>query len=307
MPSPAIPIRQVRDLGDVLNVTFQFMRQNARSLSKSLLFILGPPVFLCLAGFTLLMLGVNAEPSDNGGDALMVLWGFLLLVLAGIPLHVLPSAVTNSFLVLYQDAGPGNFDVRDVWLTVRRVFWRVLGAAVGMGVLGMALSFAAVIPCLGLIAYLGGVVYLTTTFTLAYPMLVREDIGVIDALRRCPALIKEHWWETFGVLFVANVLYYLVLSVAFMPTMVVFLVANWHAVDLEGNVPVILAGLGALGFLVLVLLRVVPELAVAFQYYSLVERKERIGLMSRIERMESTEDSLPRPSPKASAGKGGLL
>ena len=45
----AIEFRQARDAGDVLNITFQFLRQNVVKLGKSLLFFVAPTMALATA------------------------------------------------------------------------------------------------------------------------------------------------------------------------------------------------------------------------------------------------------------------
>ena len=86
-----------------------------------------------------------------------------------------------------------------------------------------------------------------------------------------------------GVL--ANLVYFIGLMASMMPAFMLTGLAGFSGFDLgEGSV---VAGLlivgGVVFFIVLVMLRVVPELAATFQYFSLVEHKEHVGLQARIE------------------------
>ena len=60
-PPNAIDFRQIRTVGDVLNSTFLFLRQNTEKLGKSLLFYLAPVAAL-MAIFSTLTQSSLANP-----------------------------------------------------------------------------------------------------------------------------------------------------------------------------------------------------------------------------------------------------
>ena len=289
-----IELWKVRDVGDVLNVTFEFIRQNYEKIGKSLLFIVGPATALTVGAFTMIVFGIatldTAAGTDLGTGVLVS--GFFILVIFGVILQVLPSLVINAFGVLYQDHGPGVVDVADVWHLVKKRFWSFLGALIVIGFMGFVVGFISIIPCLGTIIYLIGSLYITVTFSLVYPMLMRERIGVFDALSRCVNLIKHSWWATFGVVFLANFIYIMAVGICFVPLFVALIAADFNDITFfeSGYFQIAIVLAGIVGVLVFVLLRAVPELAVMFQYFNLVERKERPGLMAQIDAIDPSDD-----------------
>ena len=300
-----IELWKVRDVGDVLNVTFEFIRQNYKTLGKSLLFIVGPVTALTMAGVTMMIFGIGTLDSTNAADGVLSVgllgMGFLLLMTFGIILQVLPSLVVNAFGVLYQDHGPGVVEVADVWHLSKRRFWAFLGALILIGIMGVVIGAISIIPCLGAIVYLIGSFYIAVTFSLVYPMLMRERIGVFDALSRCVKLVKSSWWATCGVVFLANFIYIMAIGICFVPLLLASTVADFNDLDFfeSGYFQVVLVLVGVVGLLVFVLLRAVPELAVMFQYFNLVERKERPGLMAQIDAIDPSDapDTLSPDNP----------
>jgi len=302
-PNTRIEFRQVRDVGDVLNVSFQFIRQNYLILGKGLLFIVGPFLILSsIFGTLIQILGMNLDPNAlSGAELISSLGSFFAIWSVTVVLGLIATSfsvlVINGYIVLYQDYGPEGIELRDIWAMIKAHFWRVTGAAFSV-VLVLIIGFPVlIIPCLGAIVYLCGFVYLLVAFSLAFPMLVREKVGVYEALRRSLALVKGYWWPTCGVLFIAGIVYAVLSTLFSTPYYMVLFSSGFFSLDGSEPGPVSSLSLIVTGLIASVgttLLYSVPLVASAFQYYSLVERKERTGLMERI---DALDESAPPPSP----------
>ena len=289
-----IILRRERDFGEVLSVTFQFLRQNAGPLVKSLLFIAGPAMALSVvvnpfAGSTGLLLNPEELLTSEGGFGTATFWVRVavgtLLSYFGMMLAV---AVVNEFVVLYQARGPGGFEVEDVWRQARRSVWKVLGTVLLLAVFFVVPAVIVIIPCLGALAYLVGVVYFTAALSLAFIVQAQEEAGVFASLGRSRALVRDRFWPTLGVAFVSGIIYY-ALSVCFaMPSLVLTGLTAFHGIEGEavpGVYGVLMKLFGVAATLGGLLTYAVPLVALAFQYFSLVEQKERTGLMERVEAM----------------------
>jgi len=127
-----------------------------------------------------------------------------------------------------------------------------------------------------------------------------ERIGFFASVSRLFRLNEGKWWSTFGIGGV-NIYIQLVFSVLlFIPWYVIYFIKMMHktgvevigkpsvAMDIIGNISLVLYSLAS------TLLYAVPLVALAFQYFNLIELKEARGLRSRIEtfgeKRGSTED-----------------
>ncbi len=313
----AIEFRQARDAGDVLNITFQFLRQNVVKLGKSLLFYVAPVMALATA------LSTQFQSSMFDPDSLIgVNLGLLGVVyFLSLLVSVMGVTVVYGYIMLYQDYGPDGFDLRDVWHMAMVRFFRILGTMLFLMFLVFVGYIAMVIPMVLIIAagsafggagtvgailvsvllvfaFLALIAYFAVILSLIFPMRMREPIGVWAATGRCFKLVKNNWWATFAVLFVAFLIY-LVLSIAVgLPYYMLYFSGGF--MTLEGGGPPVSGLLVALSVVASVggaLLYSVPLTATAFQYFSLVERKERTGLMGRIDAVGvGTNDDAREPS-----------
>jgi hypothetical protein len=299
-PDATIKLRKVRDVGDVLNDTFRFIRQNIRTLGKSLLFIAGPAIVLSsMAGAMLQISGFGMNPTDPTGfgtaDASTGLY-LVVAMVCSIAASVLSITVVHSTVILYQDYGPGGFEVQDVWTMTKSHFWTVLLALLLIGVIIIVPIVIVLIPCLGALAYFVGLIYFVVALAPLFPMLLREQIGVIDGMKRSFALVKDQWWPTLGVVFVAGIIYMMLAALFMIPYYVFFFITMMHTIDATSVSPLVNIGMiisSSLGSLATILLYSIPLIAMALQYFSLVEMKERTGLLADIEAMD--------PGPPAAA------
>lgn len=296
-PATKIEFRQVRDVSDLINATFQFLRQNFKPLGKSLLFIAGPAVALAaaaLAVFQVRYFGLIATIGEGDTESIDTdplgffagIFGPLgAALLFSMISTVLALTVVLGFIRLYQERGPGGIEVDDVWQVTKRRFWPMLGTSLVIALIMMVPVLIVVIPCLGALAFLGWIVYAMVTFSLAYPMRMQEDIGVGEALRRCRELVRDQFWPTLGALFLVYIIYYMLANAFAIPSLVVAMLFVFNTVQGEGGFvyEVLMVLTTILQTVVSTLLYAVPVVAIALQYYNLVERKERTGLMARIQ------------------------
>jgi len=284
----AIPFRKVRDFGDVLNVTFSFIRQNFALLIKSLLFLAAPVGALAMLFSSLMQARLLAFDLESLTDP-MALFGleYVAALFFGLLSVVVAIDVVFSFMVLYEERGPGGFDFTDVRRMSLQRFLGTLGTVLFLFLLVMLPVPLILIPCLGALAYLVGAVYFGIVFSLVLPMRIRERVGLVEGLQRCTQLVRGYWWPTAGVLFIAWITYSILGTLFNTPTMIMLFVSGFHGFGEGGGGPVgllftLLSMVGGLGT---TLLYSIPLVATGFQYFSLVERKERTGLMARIDQV----------------------
>lgn len=307
-----IEFQQARDFSKKLNATFEFIQQNFKSLGKSLLYIAGP---VALIG-SLLTGGLYSDYLNaafsigRNTDGLMNFIGSPKTWAqgAGSLIFILISAifivsVVYNYMLEYNARKSNRIEVDAVWTRVRQTlpayfvtfflfFVLILSAYAlaflvigGLGIMSIGLAVLAVFVVAVLL------VYLIVPLSLIFVIRAFEKIGFVEAVHRSFLLIKGKWWSTFALLFVAGLVQSMLASVFFIPWYINSFITMLHALDgqvaqqpslisqLINNVFIVLY------FLASFLLYAIPLIALAFQYFNLVELKESRGLMNRIEQM----------------------
>ena len=135
------------------------------------------------------------------------------------------------------------------------------------------------------IGWMFALFYFVVVIALLFPIRMTERIGLFDALGRGRYLVRGNYGSSFAVLFVAGILM-TILSLFFnIPGYVLTFMGGWHAVSQETSqwLSYFLTGASMLGSLGSAVLYAIPVSAVTLQYFSLVEKKEKAGLLRRIE------------------------
>ncbi|HEY9048786.1 MAG TPA: hypothetical protein VIN08_22935 [Ohtaekwangia sp.] len=315
-----IEFQQARNFSQKMSATFDFIRQNFKSFAKSMLFIAGPPVILSsiFIGdiFNRFMgLSVAASQSQFGNSSAQQMQDYFSsstfwLQILGIILFawiggVITIATTYAYMRIYSEKKTTAIEVSEVWARVRQTFWMHFGTLTLYVILMMAFFVILAIP-LGIVMGLAGVIspFLAIIGVLAFYLFVfmfsinmslifiireAENIGFFDALTRLFYLIKNKMWSTFGIGIINVLIQSTVSMVFFLPWYISFIISLMHRTsgDAFEEPSSIMTTVNSI-FLILyfvcnTLLYSLPMIALAFQYYNLVELKESRGLLSNIE------------------------
>jgi hypothetical protein len=272
MNQTKIEFRKVRDFGALLGVTFDYIRQNFRLLFKSNLligapFILLAGVFMGLYQSSLFNFRVQPEIEQFG---IPFLFSMFFMMLS----YLVITIVTYSHLILYKTSEPGNFDIDDVWQMVKRNFWMILFTGIGYSILAFIGFIFLIIPG----------VYLSIALSIIFIVRLEERLDFFDAVSRCIKIVSGNWWFTFGIIIVVGMIQGFLGFVLYVPNYIVTIFLAFAGVDSSngdlGRVLYIISSIiASLG----VILYSISTIAIAFQYYNLVERREAPGLVLRIE------------------------
>jgi hypothetical protein len=310
-----IEYHQTRDFSRKMNATFEFIKQNWKSLGKATLFIAGPPVLIAS-----LMMGSSYgqifSSSLRDPDAVLEIFMspmFWLQMLLGMILFLLATvmslATINSYIILYEELRTNEIPVALVWERVRKTFWIYFGTIVFFFLIYIALCLVIAIPigilsavapttvmfsAFGIIALMIAFVYLIFSFSLTFIIRAYEGLGFFDAIKRSFNLVKGKWWSTFGLILILSMIMGFISYIPLFPVYVIMGITTLHNVSsdptanpMEGFssvMPILLA----LYYTLQLLLSALPNIGIAFQYFNLVERKEARGLMSSIDSFGAT-------------------
>jgi hypothetical protein len=298
-----------RDFGTKISATFEFIGMHWRTLGKCLVYFVLPFTLLMGIGLGLFtnsmfnqmggVLGtkhsgwhstVGTTTSRSpfgtfsfGGMALAFVGGMLaFLLLTGTVLGYLRARMR---LPADQPVTP-----TEVWAELKARMGRMVLVIVLLGVGYVVVSFGGLM-LVGALAGLGGsavsallgfplvfalLAYLAVVLSLFFPVLWLEDNSLVGTLGRCFQLIKGHWWATFGLIAVVSIIQGMMAFVFILPQYAVMFGKMLRVPGLDSDLVGVLAQcIYAAG---IIFTYTISLLAMAFQYFNLVERKEGLGL-----------------------------
>lgn len=200
-------------------------------------------------------------------------------LIGSISFTLLLLSVYGYVVLLAQRRTPGPPPtVAEVWAVVKRSFLGTLFSLWGVGLL-VGIGF--------LFLFIPGL-YLGIALSLFFIVKLSEGTGFGATLSRCLLLTRGKWWSTFGLIFVAVlILYVVIIGVGAIAVMVSGgFSATLHA--LKDESPLVNVVLTSLGSFSTLLLYPPLLLALAFQYFNLVERREGAGLSLMVESLGQT-------------------
>lgn len=278
-----IELRKMRDFNAKMNATFEFLRQNFVPLSKALLYIGGP--FILLAGvfsgfynrYTLTLQRqetVNPAFEFVGDLAVWLSLMFLFLMLS----YIVVLIVIYEYFRLYEkQPATRSIEVSEIWPAVKTNFLPMVGASL----------LVAVVIFAGFLLLLGPGVYLSIVLSLIVPILIIEQKSIGESFTRCFKLITDKWWSTCGLIVVTGIIAVIMGQVFAIPQYIFTFLVAAHKASAETAVPpwqeaglVISSTFSTFGSS---MLQAIPLVAVGFQYYNLVERREAAGLMAKLD------------------------
>jgi hypothetical protein len=275
MNQSKIEFRKVRDFGGLINVTFEYIKKNFKVLFKSILLISAPAILL--AG---VFMGIYQSSMFNfaaSPDLAQIGIPFLISMFFIMISYLIITVVTYSHLLIYKQSETGVLEFDEVWQMVKKFFFTILFTAIGYTfIVGFGFLFL-IIPG----------IYLSIALSLIFIVRLEEECGFFDAVSRCIKLIKDNWWFTFGLIVVVGFIQGFLMYALYIPNYIVMFFVAFTGIDSESSglnrvlyiISSIIASLGTLGY-------AISTIAIAFQYYNLVERKEAPGLLQQIENIK---------------------
>ena len=278
--------RQERDFGQKISATFDFLAGHWRPLGRVLLYLVLPAALLQSILSVLVQLqlqdvvrgAVPGRPPSLGGvlGTQRAVWENLL----GSPTYWLSAMVGISFftllmlsiysyiMVLLARRAPGpEVTVAEVWAEVKRGFVGTFFSMWGVFLLIGVASFFLVLPGL----------YLSVALSIFFVVKQAEGTGFGATLSRCLRLTKGKWWSTFGlILIMALLLYMFLIGIGVIGAL---LASGFGGMAARGVDPSSLAiATTSLTTVLMALIYPLLLLALAFQYFNLVERTDGVGL-----------------------------
>ena len=303
--------RRERDFGAKVGATFEFVTAQFRPLVKCLAYFVLPGALLAGIGMGLFMnnflsrmpfassssrLGAPIEITQQYGNS-----SFSGLSFAGIGLSavgfllafLLLSSTVYGFVRVRMNTPPAEpLRPGQVWAFMWPRLGRVVGGwlllaiimFIGMGVVGGALALLG--PGFVVLLFFP-MVWMVVCLTLYFPALWMEDDGVVAAFRRSFYLIKGKWWSSLGLYMVMSLITAMFNYLFMLPFYALLMARTVLKIPgLDSEILSISAMcIYALGWILTAML---PLVAMLFQYFNLVERKDGVGLRLLVESLGQT-------------------
>jgi hypothetical protein len=270
-----IEFQRYRDFGQIINATFEFLRENFKQLAKAVIFLVGP--FILLTGIfgglyqkdLFSLTSTTTSLSEFG-----ISFG-LYILFAVISVMILISTV-YSYLIIYlrkEDELP--IEVDDVWIVVKSNIFKTILFSIGYTLVTILATILLIIPG----------IYVSIALIIIYVVGLNEGKGFFDSMSRSFYLVKNKWWFTFGLLIVLSLIQGFLGFLFQVPQYIVMFVVAFNSAD--GN------GTDSLTEIILIVTTIISTLnfvfyaisliGIAFHYFSLVEQKEAKGLLDKID------------------------
>lgn len=281
--SSLVEFQRERDIGLKISATFDFIRAHFQPLGQCLLYYAVPVplvglIAAAIAGrmfFTDSTLPVTAFAASFT-PALLLSWPVLMLG------HVMLILTVYGYMILRMDT-PAEQPIEPpmVGAWIKEHFLDTLGG-------GIALIFFMVLATLLLVI---PAIWLSVPASLYFFVRLRENRTVGDALNRSIALVKNYWWRTLGLLMLMSLIHSILpFIVQIFGTVLSFGLSSTHLLDASFAFYITQALTSLFSLLNYTLVLV----AMVFQYFHLVEKKEGRSIYSLL-------DQLGQPAPTASS------
>lgn len=294
---PQIEFYKTRQFGEKLNMSFVFLRENAGPFLKAQLLIAGPILLLLnilMSKYSLEMLNFNPmDPTANDFIAMANVYGlaFLSTIVTG---SIMP-AIAYGYMRTYQERPPLDITMSSVTNGLASRIFNIIGYNI----------LVAIVVTIGLFFFILPGIYLFVVLSLGSSIIVFENSNPIDAFGRAFTLIRGKWWSTFGLIFVMVIITYIISMLFSLPRgiMVGFdaftsimdmndpnkvLESMGELSPIQQVLSILFSALEAFGAIITYSL---TYLALAFQYFNLIERRESRGLMADIEGWQNEDET----------------
>jgi len=274
-----INFKQVREFGDIFNATFTFIRENFKNIIIPLLIYVGPLVAIFGVLYAILLtkyLGLGAfkggimqyNTFNFGLDASLYLMVIMLLAILFFTLLV---GIIYSYIIFYIEKGKDNFTHSDIFNNALKYFFQILATNIITGIFVVVGSIFCFLPGIYL-----GISMSFMTFIVMY-----EKKGVGHALKRTFEIANAKWWWNLLIIFIFSIITGIIGNVLGLPFMIIQFLFQFGALDMQYADILYMFSLSGT-YVISYLTYTIIFVAIAFQYFSIVEEKEAPDLHDRM-------------------------
>lgn len=278
-----VNFKKVRSLGDMLSDTANFLKSEWQSYFITIIKTSIIPVLIAIAAAIYFLMktipiygGIINLASINDGrfedinfNFSAITLPFVLFVFSILVAYALVTVSSLSYIKSYiNNRGVVNF--QEVQNETKNKFWSYVGLFILVYIIILIGSLFCFLPG----------IYFWVVLTLSIPILIFQNRGIGDSISDAFMLIKDNWWETFGILIVVQILTVVVSYIIDFPaskyldTAIEAFIANEDASELTKifTDPIYLL-LISFSYLIKFVLYIISTIVIAFIYFDIKGQK----------------------------------
>jgi hypothetical protein len=199
-----INFKKQRDLGAMFSDTFQFLNTEWKPFFGTILKISIIPVIIAICAivyYTMASVSFLGDFSQvTNYDVFNLNFSDLILPIsvAIVSYLIAFASITVAALSYIKSyiAHKGLVNYQEIQSLTKEKFWPYVGLFIVVGII----VFFGMLFCI-----LPGI-YFGVVLSLSFCLVIFQNKGVFDAISDSFGFIKEHWWETFGILIVVQLI-----------------------------------------------------------------------------------------------------
>lgn len=270
-----INFNQTRDLGQVLQDSSSFIRQNFLKIVKPVVIVGIIPMVL---GAFLIATSFNSifemadNPTTNPTDAVTNMFnmfpGYFLIMLGTILAHITIIGYIKLYTLGFQD-----IKLRDIAPILKSKTFPLVFSS---------LLLVAIISIGSMLCLIPGI-YFMIVFAQFFAISIIEDKSFSDAWSRCFSIIKDNWWPTFGLYFITYLIATAMYVIVYIPTYAILLAnlvtdsRTTDALETYESLSATMAIISPFYYIVGLLIAILFSVVSSFQYFSLTEKLDGSG------------------------------
>ena len=276
-----IQFKQQREIGEIISISFKFLRENYKAYFRLLVKVAGPAFLLLIAAlsyYSYSTLGdpLNSEVFLSGG--FIISFGILALTLL-LYFSVVYATVFNLIKSYIENEGKiKDSEVAD-WAKDD------LAKMFGLNIISWIFIFA------GMMLFLIPGIYVSVPLSIAMAALIFKQQGISESIAEGFKLVKDNWWMSFlSLVFIWIIIY--VISLIFQLPLIIYTfvkaftsVSEGSAADMSEMFDWVYILFSIISSLVQYIFYSIIPIGVAFLYFHLNEKKNFTGTYERIDKL----------------------
>jgi len=278
-----IEFKKQRELGEILSITFKFLRENYKDAGKIFLKLVGPAFILLIAAVTYYAWstvgisfisneGFNISEFMISAGLMLLAYLFYVTSMTGTVYHIILSYINNRGEIISSEVTTG----------MKQDFAKILMVTVISWILVFAGTMLVLIPG----------IYVAVPVSLATALLVFRRNGVMDSITDSFQLIKDNWWNTFASLLCIGLIVYLISLVFQLPAIFYFMFKAFVSAS-EGSAATSVEDMFGIGYIIIniftsiiqYLVYSITPIGIAFVYFNLNEKQNYTGTYESIQNL----------------------
>ncbi len=305
-----INLRQARDFGELFNASTKFIKQNFKPLFQSIFFIAGPFVLIgaiANAVYQTDSFSYNSLIRNTGVLSRFFSPAHLVSMLFTIIGVLVLIGTVYEYMIVYNEKGPGEVRLGDVGRKLLKDTWKILSTFLVFFIASLMIGVFIVVIFSGMTGSMigAGILFgfllviflflcgpnLLFLISATYIVRMKESLGVFESFGRARSLMRDNYWWTWLIMFCTYLIVFVLTMIFMIPIGIVSFILAMNS--LKGadspTLSLIFMALSTIATFFSYMLYCVMLVMVGFHYFSLVEKKEGLGLFERIEEIGKKE------------------